>query len=85
VPFTSEIMQSMAHLADIEEKGAYDNYKGGYDSATKRYHLSDEKPLPGPGGTNGAPEGASAEVYAQDGKTLLGHVVNGAFVKLGAK
>lgn len=32
-----------------------------------------------------APQGASDEVYASDGKTLLGHVVNGAYVPLGGK
>jgi hypothetical protein len=33
----------------------------------------------------GAPEGASDEVYAADGKTLIGHVVNGKYVALGGK
>ena len=48
IPYTNEILQSMKHLTDIQEKGAYDNYKGAYDSATHRYHLTDEKPMNGP-------------------------------------
>jgi hypothetical protein len=35
--------------------------------------------------TNGAPSGASAEVYAKDGKTLIGHIVNGKYVALPKK
>lgn len=34
-------------------------------------------------GDNISPEGATHEVYAADGKTLLGHVVSGKFVPLG--
>jgi len=54
VPFTPEIMNDMKRLADLQEKGAYDNYRGAYDSATKRYHLTDEQALPAPRGTTGA-------------------------------
>ena len=32
-----------------------------------------------------APQGASSEVYSKDGKTLIGHVVNGKYVALGGK
>ncbi len=85
VPFTPEILNSMAHLADIQQKGAYDNYKGAYDSATNRYHLRDEKPLDAPrgsgGGGGGAPQGADNEVYVS-GK-LVGHTVGGKYVPLG--
>jgi len=35
------------------------------------------------GGGTATPAGASDEVYAADGKTLIGHVVNGKFVALG--
>ena len=65
IPFTNEIMQDMKRLADIQERGAYANYKGAYDSATKRYHLEDEQALPEPGGSGGnnitvtAPNGKS--------------------------
>jgi hypothetical protein len=31
----------------------------------------------------GPPEGASHEVYAADGKTLIGHAINNKFVPLG--
>jgi len=48
VPFTPEILKSMKHLTDIQERGAYDTYKGAFDSATKRYGLKDEQPLNGP-------------------------------------
>jgi hypothetical protein len=34
------------------------------------------------GGASNAPAGASDEVYAKDGTTLIGHVVNGAYVPL---
>lgn len=53
IPFTPEIMNDMKRLADVQEKGAYDNYKGGYDSATRRYHLTDEQALPAPSGSAG--------------------------------
>jgi hypothetical protein len=36
-----------------------------------------------PGTQKEAPAGASSEVYDKDGKTLIGHVVNGAYVALG--
>lgn len=68
IPFTNEIMQSMAHLADIEEKGAYDNYKGGYDSAVRRYGLKDEQALPAPGG--GGPESSGMAVSLADARNL---------------
>jgi hypothetical protein len=34
------------------------------------------------GAGGGPPKGASDEVYGKDGKTLIGHVVNGKFVAL---
>jgi hypothetical protein len=58
VPFTKGIMASMKNLADIQEKGAYQNYKDAHASATRRYHLEDEEPLPEPGG--GAPSGGGS-------------------------
>ena len=67
IPFTNEIMQDMKHLADLQEKGAYENYKGAYDSATKRYHLQDEKPLPEPSGGQG---GSGKSVSLQEAKGL---------------
>lgn len=39
------------------------------------------RPIPSP--TQSAPVNASAEVYAADGKTLIGHAVNGKYVPLG--
>ena len=46
-------------------------------------YLSDYSTLYGAsGGASASPAGASAEVYAADGKTLLGHVVDGTFVPL---
>ncbi|HEV8494818.1 MAG TPA: hypothetical protein VGR76_21235, partial [Candidatus Angelobacter sp.] len=38
------------------------------------------KTSPGSGPKQAAPAGASYEVYAADGKTLIGHVVNGKYV-----
>ena len=35
-----------------------------------------------PASAGNASAGATAEVYAQDNKTLIGHVVNGKFVSL---
>lgn len=60
IPFTPEIMNDMKRLADVQEKGAYDNYKGGYDSATRRYHLTDEQALPAPSASAG-PAGSSGQ------------------------
>lgn len=36
-------------------------------------------------GKTAPPEGASDEVFAKDGKTLIGHVVNGKYIALGGK
>lgn len=68
IPFTNEIMQDMKHLADLQEKGAYDNYKGAFDSATQRYGLKDEKPLPQPGGSGGG--GSKGSVNLKDAMAL---------------
>jgi hypothetical protein len=66
VPFTKGIMASMKNLADIQEKGAYQNYKDAHASATRRYHLEDEQPLPEPGG--GAPSGGGEYSRTATGK-----------------
>lgn len=48
------------------------------------YVYTQQQPgAPATGGAPGAPAGASSEVYATDGKTLIGHVVNGQYVALG--
>ena len=43
------------------------------------------KTTPQGSAANQAPEGASDEVYAKDGTTLIGHVVNGKYVPLNKK
>jgi hypothetical protein len=49
-----------------------------------QYGIPFERPSPSSiaGGGDSAPSGASAEVYAKDGKTLIGHIVNGKYVPL---
>ena len=54
-PIPANIRGDIRKLADAQEKGAYSTYKGAYDSATKRYGLKDEEPLPAPGGKSAAP------------------------------
>jgi hypothetical protein len=71
-PIPANIRQDMRKLADIEEKAAYQNYKGAFDSASKRYKLTDEQPLPQPGGAStGAAEGQwEATATGKDGHQI---------------
>lgn len=57
-PIPPNILQDIEQLTAIQEKGAYQTYKGAYDSATRRYKLNDEKPIDAPG--VGAPQGGSS-------------------------
>lgn len=81
-PIPKNILNDMRKLTDIQEKAAYNTYKGAYDSATKRYGLKNEEALKEPGNTGNAPPGATAEVFDAKG-TLIGHAVNGKYVPLG--
>lgn len=49
-PIPKDILGDIQKLTDIQERGAYQTYKGAYDSATRRYGLKDEQALPEPAG-----------------------------------
>lgn len=49
-PIDASVRADIHKLTDLQEKAAYQNYKGAFDSATKRYGLKDETPLDAPGG-----------------------------------
>ena len=51
-PIPPNILDDIVKLTQIQEKGAYGTYRGAYDSATKRYKLTDEQALPEPGRGN---------------------------------
>lgn len=62
-PIPPNIRNDIRKLTDIQEKGAYQTYKGAFDSATRRYGLKDEQALPGPGG------GAGVQTFTDNGVT----------------
>ncbi len=47
-PVPADIQKDMLQFADILEKAAYKKYTEGHTTITKRYGLTDEKPLPAP-------------------------------------
>jgi hypothetical protein len=49
-PIPENILKDQEQLAKLLKKGAYDTYRGTFDSAQKRYGLDNETPL----GTSGA-------------------------------
>ncbi len=49
-PVPANIQKDMLTFADILDKAAYVKYLGGHTALTKRYGLTDEVPLPAPGG-----------------------------------
>lgn len=55
-PIPPNIRSDIRKLTDIQEKGAYQTYKGAYDSATRRYGLKDEQALPEPKGGASQPQ-----------------------------
>lgn len=49
-PIPADVQADMLTLADALTKGAYDTYKTGFDTITKRYKLTDEEPRSAPSG-----------------------------------
>ncbi len=62
-PVPPDLLNDWDKLADMMQKGSYQTYKGAFDSAKKRYHLTDEEPLPEPkGGGVSAPSASGWSV-----------------------
>lgn len=47
-PIPPNVLNDQEQLVKLLKKGAYDNYKGTFDSAQKRYNLTNETPLADP-------------------------------------
>ncbi len=92
-PLDADLQNDLIQLSHMLKGSAYKEYLANQQGVTRRYKLDDEKPLPDPNvsasGTansgSAPPAGASHEVYAADGKTLLGWNVNNKFVKAGSR
>jgi len=69
-PMDAELRNDVRKLTDMQEKAAYQNYKDAHASATRRYKLEGEQPLPEPGASSGAgapPPGAKVRDYTHLG------------------
>jgi hypothetical protein len=66
-PIPPNIRKDIRALTDAQEKQAYSTYKSAFDSATHRYKLNDEQPLPSPGGDTPAGGGQKVVMRAPDG------------------
>jgi hypothetical protein len=58
VAIPKNVRDDIRQLVSAQEKGAYQTYKGAFDSASKRYGLKDEQPLPQPGSGSSASSSA---------------------------
>jgi hypothetical protein len=52
-PIPDNVLNDMRQLSDVLRQGAYKNYSDTFDSAQKRYNLTNEEKKPAPGGSNG--------------------------------
>jgi hypothetical protein len=64
-PIPANIRNDIGKLVDMQQGAAYQKYRDGYDSAVKRYKLSDEDPLDAPAGF--VPRGATHQAKGSDG------------------
>jgi hypothetical protein len=69
-PIPKNIRNDIRKLTDMQEKAAYSKYKGAHESATQRYHLTDEKPLPAPGGGEPASQHKVGDTVNLGGRTV---------------
>lgn len=66
-PIPPNVLNDQEQLVKLLKKGAYDTYKGTFDSAQKRYNLTNETPLadPNAGFSVKAPDGSSHSFSSQ--------------------
>lgn len=62
-PMDAELRADVKKLTDMQEAAAYSNYKDAHASATRRYKLEGEEPLPPPSGGS-----AAAQTFTDGGK-----------------
>ena len=65
-PMPKNIRDDIGKLVDAQQGAAYQKYRDGYDSAVKRYKLTDEDPLDPPAGF--VPRGATHQAKGSDGQ-----------------